>query len=407
MLSIQSPLVVTNASIPIPSGKSISNRLLILNALAANPVSVENLSPADDTSVLQHLINSANEIEDCHDGGTTARFLIALRCVQNRNSLITGSASLRIRPMQPLFDALKSLGASFEFPERENFLPVKIVKGITNGGIVVMDASISSQFISALMMIGPVLKGGLTIQLKNEIVSAPYLHTTAVLMQQSGVDILVAADHISIPEGQYTSVPVVTSSDWSSAGYWYAIAAALPGSSLHLHGLKEDGLQADQQVVQWMRAFGVTTVTQPDGVLITSEKVSSTAPLQLDFTNCPDLAQTFAVLAAVKGVALRLTGLSTLRTKETDRIHALQTELTKAGAKVFVEDSSMLIESKVDPVRISKSLFSVYNDHRMAMALSILSCTGASVKIDTPDVVSKSYPGYWDDLRKAGFTLHV
>lgn len=406
-LNIHSPAVISHATLKIPSGKSISNRLLMLNALSSNLAAIDNLSSANDTIVLQRLIDAVNTIDDCHDGGTTARFLLALRCVQNRKCLITGSSSLQARPMQPLLDALVSLGAEFEFPGQEDHLPVKILKGINRGGEVTMDAGISSQFISALMMIGPVLKGGLIIHLKNELVSAPYLYTTAVLMRQFGATVNFNNDQIIIPESAYRAVPATVSGDWSSAGYWFAMAAALPGSKIYLHGLKDDGLQADQQVMQWMKAFGVTSQVLTDGILISSEKINATAPLQLDFTNCPDLAQTFAVLAAVKGIALRLTGLSTLRKKETDRIHALQTELMKAGAKVYVEDSSMLIESKADPIKINAATFSTYKDHRMAMALSVLSCTGATVNLENPEVVSKSYPEFWNDLREAGFILHA
>lgn len=403
MINIESPVRIADAQIELPGSKSISNRVLILNALSGGFSEVKNLSDADDTVILKKLLTDNSETEDCGDGGTTSRFLIALRCLQGRNSTITGSDSLINRPVAPLLQALEQLGAEFEFTGQKNCLPLRIVKGVNKGGFVEIPGNISSQFISALMMIAPYLEGGLVISIQHDLVSGSYIQTTAGLMSLFGVTPVINGNTIIVPFGQYSSINYSVGADWSSAGYWYSIAALLPGSTMFISDLIADGLQPDERVLQLMKAFGVESVQQDNGIRINSVPVSTHHNFQFDFTDCPDLAQTIAVMAAVKGITVKLTGLKTLRGKETDRIAALKNELERAGVKLVADDHSVEILSSVSKEKIQSELFKTYNDHRMAMSLSLLSCSGVSVKIDHADVVNKSFPGFWNEMRKASF----
>ena len=387
----------------LPSSKSVSNRLLILNALSEFPAELINLSDAVDTVTLRELLERNQPVDYCGDGGTTFRFLLALRCVQNKLHTLTGSAGLSIRPVKPLLDALRQLGAEFEFPEKEETLPVRIKKGISTGGSVSIQADISSQFISALMMIAPVLPGGLVINMSSPPASRAYLQTTLQLMETFGVKVHWMGNQMSIAEQRYIPVSTIIGADWSSAGYWYAIAACLPGTQLLFNNLHQDGLQPDEMIISGMKAFGVQSENDMTGITIRSETVEPEQPFQFDFTQCPDLAQTFAVTAAVTGIGLRMTGLSTLPFKETDRINALKTELEKTGVNVSVSHNSMLIKGKADKRLITENTFDSWKDHRMVMALAVLSGTGAQVRINNPGVVEKSYPRFFDELKKAGF----
>lgn len=404
-ITLSAPQFIDNARPALPSSKSISNRLLILNALSDHPAEIRNLSGADDTRILNELLLHNSLEENCGDGGTTLRFLLALRAAQNHHSLIYGSRSLSARPLSPLLEALQQLGAEFEYTQAENALPLKIKSGIRSGGSVMIRSDVSSQFISALMMIAPVLSGGLTIHLKGEMVSGGYIQTTARLMEMFGVEPQINPDQINIAQQVYRPVNMTVGADWSAASYWYAMAACLPGSVIRLRDLKTDGLQPDERLCSWMKVFGVHSEMLNDGILLHSEKVNPERPLQFDFTDCPDLAQTFAVTAAVTGIPLRLTGLSTLPLKETNRIHALETELGKTGVDFHSGKGFIEISGKADKQLISAAVFNTWNDHRMTMALSVLACSGARVRIEDPDVVNKSYPGYFEELKSAGFII--
>jgi 3-phosphoshikimate 1-carboxyvinyltransferase len=402
---LSAPQFIDNVQPVLPSSKSISNRLLILNALSDHPAEIHDLSEADDTRILNKLLNENSFEENCGDGGTTLRFLLALRAAQDHRSLLCGSGSLSARPLIPLLDALQQLGAEFEFADHDNSLPLRIKKGIRSGSSVTIRSDVSSQFISALMMIAPVLSGGLTIHLKGETVSGGYIQTTRQLMEMFGVEVQMNPDRIIIAQQDYRPMDMTVGADWSAAGYWFAIAACLPGSVIRLRNLQTDGLQPDERLYSWMKVFGVHSEILNDGILLQSESVSPDRPLQFDFTDCPDLAQTFAVTAAVTGISLRLTGLSTLPLKETDRIHALKNELIKTGIEFYSGKGFIEISGKADRQLISGSVFNTWNDHRMAMSLSLLACTGANVRLDNPEVVNKSYPGYFEELKKAGFII--
>jgi 3-phosphoshikimate 1-carboxyvinyltransferase len=313
---------------------------------------------------------------------------------------------MKQRPVGPLVEALKQLGARIEYLEREECPPLRITGGEITGGPIEIEAGISSQFISALMMIGPVLTGGLTLILKGQVVSATYIEMTLSLMNHCGAGARFDGKKIIVPQGTYALDDFEVESDWSSASYWYQVAAMLPGSEILLPGLSRENLQGDSVLVELFASLGVSSNLDDQGLLICSSKVKAPEHFVYDFTGCPDLVQTCAVTCCSLGIPFRFTGTRTLRVKETDRIAALGNELRKVGF-VLMDDpdgewmawDGTLCKAEQDP------LFATYHDHRMAMAFAPLAIKLGKVQIDDPGVVSKSYPGYWKDLEKAGFGI--
>jgi 3-phosphoshikimate 1-carboxyvinyltransferase len=311
---------------------------------------------------------------------------------------------MKQRPLGPLVDALKQLGANIIYLENKGCPPLRIVGGGLKGGALEIDAGISSQFISALMMIGPGVAGGLQIKLRGEVVSATYINMTLALMNCCGAAAHLEGKEISIPEAIYSVDEFVVESDWSGASYWFQIAALLPGSEILLPNLSQESLQGDSVLVSLFESLGVNSSFNEQGLLLRSSKVELPRHFEYDFTGCPDLAQTCAVTLSALGIPFRFTGTRTLRVKETDRIAALGSELRKVGfvlqddpAGEWMSWDGSRCEPEQDPV------ISTYHDHRMAMAFAPLAITRGKVIIDDPGVVSKSYPGYWEDLEKAGF----
>ncbi|CAN5545110.1 3-phosphoshikimate 1-carboxyvinyltransferase [soil metagenome] len=405
MKKIVAPLSIIDAKISLPTSKSISNRLLIIQALCAEPFQINNLSLAADTVRLKHLIDHPLSIQDCGEGGTTFRFLLALRAVQNLNLELSGAPRMLERPIGPLVQALNSLGAEIRFTGKEGYPPVQILQGLRKGGNVSIPGNISSQFLSALMLIGPYLEGGLVLVPQQHLVSQPYLEMTINLMRYFGVRVEEKDGTYMVAEGNYSEKDITVAPDWSSASYWFGIAACLPGSRITLKNLALDQFQGDAILMKWMKDFGVKASVVGDDIQLFSEEIIVNNDLHFDCSGNPDLAQTLAVVAAIKGVTLKLTGLSTLRIKETDRIDALQIELLKSGVEVIVDGDSMIVQGRVLPEKVSASVFKTYNDHRMAMSLAILSCSGGTVSLDETDIVRKSYPDFFKDLITAGFQM--
>ncbi len=389
----------------LPASKSTSNRLLIIRALAQSNALIENLSTAEDTAVLEQLLKDVPSNAYCADGGTTIRFLTACYAAFNKPATIYGSAALNQRPIGPLVDALRQLGAEIEYGEKEGYPPLLLKSGIKKGDTVTIDSSVSSQFISALMLIAPVLEGGLHILMKGQPVSTPYLHTTAQLMRMHGAEVVIADQEVQVSGTGYQSIAFSSDADWSSASYWYGLVACMDAAEVFLPRLKKCGMQGDEAIADLMVNFGVETIEEHDGIRIRSTTRELPESVAFDLEKHPDLAQTIAVTAAVKGIACKLKGLSTLRIKETDRIAALATELTRAGVHVIAGRDSLELSGKVDASLLNSVVFSTYNDHRMALSLSILSAAGMPIVLQHPEVVKKSYPGWWDDLKQAGFSL--
>lgn len=393
-------------TIQLESSKSESNRALIINALAGgNHSNVNNLSNARDTQTMLKLLNQKDGLYDVKDAGTTMRFLTAYLAIRGEGSAITGTERMKNRPIGPLVDALRSIGAKIEYVEKDGYPPLKVYKietQLTNK--ISIPGNISSQYISALLMIAPCLPQGLTIELTTEIFSRPYIEMTLSLMESFGVKASWNGNSISIIHQPYQPANYTIEGDWSGASYWYSLVSlASEGSSLFLPTLRKNSTQGDISIASIMAEMGASSLFENDGVLLQKESITKKT-LTLDFKDCPDLAQTVMVAAAVNGVSLEMTGLESLKIKETDRILAMQNELAKLGAKLTEEVNLWrLIPANNLPEKIEVN---VYEDHRMAMAFAPL-CQLMDVTINDPDVVGKSYPGFWDEVRELGVQIEM
>jgi 3-phosphoshikimate 1-carboxyvinyltransferase len=403
---ISGPSKSIQDTIYIPSSKSISNRILIIRALAGSRVQMENLSDSDDTKALRKALVKGSSIKDVGHAGTTMRFLTAYFATCPGEVILTGSHRMKQRPIGPLVTALRQLGTEVEYMEMDGCPPLKIRGGKIKGGSIEIDGGISSQFISALMMVGPVLEGGLRIKLTGKVVSDTYLRMTLDLMKQCGVDATFDGRHFYVPQQSYSIDSFKVEADWSGASYWYQIAAFLPGSQIGLPNLAKVSLQGDAILTQLFQPLGVESNFSREGVTLHSVKREVPGILVHDFTGCPDLVQTCVVTLCVMGVPFRFTGTKTLQVKETDRITALQTELNKVGFRLDCDAEGEWIswdgsqcQATSDPV------IQTYHDHRMAMAFTPLAIPLGSITIEDPMVVTKSYPAFWNDLEKAGFEI--
>ncbi len=388
----------------LPSSKSLSNRALIINALTQHNGTLENLSSARDTQLMESLLHSSDHVIDAMDAGTTMRFLTAYLSVTGRSKLLTGSARMKERPINLLVDALRKLGVTIDYKEKEGFPPIE-TKGFSRQltDKIKIRGDVSSQFISALMMVAPALPQGLTIELEGKVGSWPYLTMTAELMGLFGIKPQMSGERIQIQAGNYMPAFYRVEPDWSAASYWYAFTALAATADILLPQVESFALQGDRVIVDIMKKLGVTSDFQKDGLRLTKSN-PETNVLVVDFSNCPDLAQTILPVCAAKNIFGEFTGLESLRIKETDRIAALQIELAKIGA-AFVENGNQwkLIPGKLPT---AKPVFKTYHDHRMAMGFAPLA-TLMNLSIEAPDVVRKSYPTFWDDMKGVGFTLQI
>jgi 3-phosphoshikimate 1-carboxyvinyltransferase len=377
--------------IDLPISKSIANRYLIISALAENKLDLPDNLP-EDVEILQSALSSNAAEINIGMAGTAMRFLSAFYSIQSgREVVLTGADRMKQRPIKELVDALQSLGAEIQYLEQEGFPPLKIAGKKLIGGEVKISASVSSQFISALMMIGPMMEHGLQIHMKGKVLSRPYIELTADCMRKCGVDVNIDGNLISIESGNYEIPEWSIESDWSAASYLYALAAARPNSKFLLKALELDSLQGDSVLADWFDRIGVSSTQVENGVEIQAGGPIN-LPAELDFTDHPDLAQTFAFLAGALGQTLKLTGLDNLRIKETDRVEAMRTELEKLGVSASVNGNEMAISGSVSVIEVT---IETYNDHRMAMSAAILSAL-IPIEIENPEVVAKSFPGFWD-----------
>jgi len=393
----------------LPASKSISNRVLILNALCNRHEVINNVSECDDTEVVIKALKEKSHTIDIGAAGTAMRFLTAYISGQKGNHTITGTERMKNRPIKILVEALRSIGADIEYIEKEGFPPL-LIKGRTlKGGSINLDGSVSSQYISALLMIGPVMTNGLRLNLIGNVISLPYINLTIKLMRYYGVIVYEEGQTYTIPPQQYSPVKDFTvESDWSAASYWYEMIALCKddNASVSLSGLDPGSMQGDSSIVGLFEKLGVETTFTPEGVTLTKKKCTIDSPMIFDFIAMPDIAQTAVVVCVMLGIKFRFTGLQTLKIKETDRLNALKTELQKFGYLIDIHNENSLewnggrCEPEISPV------VSTYEDHRMAMAFAPISlCTDNGIKISDPEVVSKSYPVFWDDLKKTGFVI--
>ncbi|MEN9958942.1 MAG: 3-phosphoshikimate 1-carboxyvinyltransferase [Bacteroidota bacterium] len=389
--------------IPLPSSKSESNRALIINALAGGDIdNLSNLAEARDTQTMIRLLaDTANPIADVLDAGTTMRFLTAYYAITGSTKKMTGTARMCERPIGILVDALRSLGAAIAYDKQAGYPPLQI-GGFQYAGSRALSirGDVSSQFISAILMISPLLPEGIELQITGSLGSKPYVEMTLAQMAQFGIKASVdwTQGLIDIPAQKYSAAPFAVESDWSGASYWYSMVALSPfeDSSLELLGLKEESLQGDAAIRDIMLPLGVKSTFTGRGYLLT--KCAALSELTWDFTDCPDLAQTISVVAAVKNIVLHLTGVESLKVKETDRVLALQNELKKLGAELremktnelYTVSGSFISEGIVPEI-------DTYDDHRMAMAFAPVGLL-REIVIHEPGVVAKSYPSFWSHV---------
>lgn len=396
-----------DVAVQLPASKSISNRALILNGLSFSPFEVMNLSDCDDTRVMIDAFTKEDNLIDVKAAGTSMRFLTAFLSRTPGDWIITGTERMKERPINILVDALVSLGARIEYLGKPGYPPLKIRGTALNGGVIHLSGGVSSQFISALLMIAPTMTKGLTIHLEGDIISVPYIKLTLGMMAQYGVKVHWEDKTIKIYSEEYKPVEqYIVESDWSAASYWYEIAALSDNANIELKGLFKDSMQGDSKVADLFLDLGINTEYTEDGVRLTKTN-RITKKFFHNFVNEPDLAQTFAVTCCMMNIPFMFTGLQSLKIKETDRIEALKQELRKFGYILRDSNDSILewdgelCEAEPDPV------IKTYEDHRMAMAFAPAAIKKENVKIAHPGVVSKSYPSYWKDLENSGFAIQV
>ncbi|WP_336616288.1 3-phosphoshikimate 1-carboxyvinyltransferase [Bacteroides acidifaciens] len=393
------------ATIQLPASKSISNRALIINALAESNCTPDNLSDCDDTRVMIKALTQDEETIDIMAAGTAMRFLTAYLSVTPGERIITGTTRMQQRPIQILVNALRELGAEINYINNEGFPPLRIKGTELKGNEITLKGNVSSQYISALLMIAPALKNGIVLHLSGEIISRPYINLTLQLMQDFGAKAAwTSSDSISVAPQPYTSIPFTVESDWSAASYWYQIAALSPKTEIELLGLFRNSYQGDSRGAEVFSRLGITTEFTTKGVKL---KKTGKAPKRLeeDFIDIPDLAQTFVVTCALMNIPFRFTGLQSLKIKETDRIAALRNELKKLGYLIEEENDSVLMWNGERCEPEETPVIATYEDHRMAMAFAPAIICHPTMQIADPQVVTKSYPGYWKDLKQAGFQI--
>ncbi len=396
-----------DAEICLPSSKSISNRALIIRALTGENFPIANLSDCDDTRAMLAALTNRGRLIDIGAAGTAMRFLTAyLAQKQNFEGLLTGSERMKQRPIRLLVEALRSLGAEVDYAEADGFPPLNIIGKCLEGGTIELKGDVSSQYVSALMMIAPTMQHGLRIKLIPPVISEPYIALTQHLMQTFGVQMQRSETLIEIPAQYYKAREFTVESDWSAASYWYEILALRSSGSYLLKGLRPDSAQGDAEVAHLFEQLGVSTAFEADGARISAHG-NVTEKMIYDFVRQPDLAQTFVVTCCFLNAPFHFSGLQTLKIKETDRIAALMAELRKFGFELTEPNDG---ELSWDGVRknTTAEIVSVatYDDHRMAMSFAPIAVQ-QPVVIENYEVVSKSYPTFWNDLAKAEFKISI
>jgi 3-phosphoshikimate 1-carboxyvinyltransferase len=403
-MRITHPNGIVEATVPLPSSKSISNRALILRFLAGSATTLNNLSTAGDTVLLQRLLSHPPADVDVRDAGTVFRFLLAALSATPGTWRLTGTTRLMERPVAGLVDALRELGADIRYEDREGFAPLRISGRPLRGGPVTLAANTSSQFITALLMVAPTMKEGMKLTLAGTPVSAPYISMTRKVMESFGLQVSFKGATLTVAAQPFRAPEVLEMEpDWSSSAFWFETAALSRAAHLFLPGLRDSGLQGDAAIVGLMKPFGVTCVMQPDGCLL--EKKQSPPAVISCFADCrdtPDLAPALVATAAGLGWPARFAGLDTLNLKESHRQDVLEAELLRNGIRVRTGPGTLEIQGG-ELVRTPS--FRSHGDHRMVMAFAPLALRTDAVRLDAPGAVVKSYPAFWDHMKSAGFSL--
>lgn len=394
-------------TVNLPASKSISNRVLIIKALNFSPYPISNLSDSDDTKVLAAALNSNTNKFDIGHAGTAMRFLTAFLSKIAGEWEVTGSERMQQRPIGILVDALNQLGAKIEYKKKEGFPPLKIFGSHLKGKTTELDGSVSSQYISALLLIAPTIENGLTLKLNGNITSRSYIDLTLKLMGNFGIQYNWNGNEITVPEQNYFPLDFIVEADWSGASYWYQILSTGDSGKILLENLQLKSLQGDANIAGWFEQFGVFSAQKENGVLLIKNENITPENLKLEFIENPDIAQTMACLCVAKRIPFHFTGLKTLKIKETDRIAALQNELAKFGAKLTEPEPGKLEwDGKIElSLKEENPTIKTYHDHRMALAFAPMALAGHNIQIEDPLVVTKSYPLFWKDLKKIGFGI--
>ena len=392
----------------VAGSKSISNRILILQALSDSNELIENISDAKDTLVLREALKSNGENIDVGDAGTAFRFLTSYYCLNANKIILTGSTRMKQRPIKDLVNALRLLGADIEYLEQEGFPPLKIQASLLKGGELPIYSCISSQFISSLLMIAPFLKNGLDLHLIGSIISAPYIQMTLELMNYHGIKSSWKENLIKVFPGEYIHRPFQVESDWSSISYLFETIALSDNGKIYIEKVDLKSIQGDKKVCELFTSFGVIYSIENCTLCIYKDD-SFTKPsfLEFDCSSCPDLAQTIAATASGLGIHTKIKGLSNLPFKETDRLKSIKQELEKTGVKVKIEGQKSLEIFPSESFFPSEIIFESHGDHRMAMSLAPLALKIKSIWIENAQVVIKSYPNYWEDLKRLSFKVNL
>ena len=404
MISVLHPNRIVKVGLSLTGSKSITNRLLILRSIYPS-LKIKNKSESQDSVVLENALKSTSNIKDINHAGTSMRFLTAFYSIlEDKEIIIKGSKRMHERPIYPLIDCLKLIGADISYLEKDGFPPIKIKGKKLNFKKVQISSNVSSQFVSAILLVAPKLIGGLVIELKGELISKPYIEMTLSLLNDLGIKTSFIGKLITVENlEKIQQKHICVESDWSSASYWYSIVALSEGAKVGLKNFYKDSIQGDSVLIKYYKTLGVETKFTQNKIILTKLK-NFTPPqeLNLNLIDSPDLAQTIAVTCFGLKINCFLDGLQTLNIKETKRLSALENELKKLGANVQVTESSLkLFEVK----KIKKNIkINTYDDHRMAMSFAPLSLK-IPIFIENPSVVAKSYPKFWDDLKKAGFII--
>ncbi len=404
-LILRSAPATLEGSLRLPGAKSSSNRWLIIEALSDKKLEIIGLATAEDTRLLKQALETTEPIINVGAAGTAMRFMTAFLSQRPGTFELRGKDRAHDRPIAILVDALRALGAEITYLDKSGYPPLRIAGNKLHGGRLKIDASVSSQYLTALLLVAAKMQNGLTLLWEGDLSSAPYIAQTLEVLQQAGIGYEQSAQHIEVYPGEFKLNPVEIEPDWSSAAYWLAFTCLLP-AKLRLLGLKADSLQADKRALTHLQAFGLQHRFESDGLVVWREPtLNETQKIEWDFRDCPDLAPTLIVLCAALKRQAVFTGIQSLRIKESDRLLALQTELRKFGAQLHINEASAVLVSGCSLEPTETITVNSWQDHRIAMSLSLMTAVGYALYFDTIEVVSKSYPAFWEDLAKFGFQL--
>ena len=406
MIEIFSKNKTLYGSINLESSKSISNRLLIINELCDTKFEIQNLCNANDTKILTKILNefkSQKEI-NCEDAGTALRFVLAYLATQDGNWIVSGSKRMHERPIKPLVDCLLELGAEIKYLDKDGFPPIEIKSKKLVGGKLRLKGSISSQFISALLMIGPKLDNGILLEIDSKVLSKPYIEMTLELMREFGIDYTWENNCIKIENQHYIGKKIVVENDWSAAAFWYSFVALSKSGNIEIPNLHSASIQGDSILSNVYSKIGVKTEFKENSIILSKNNVLE-EDLDLDLSNYPDLGLPIIVTCAGLGIKAHLKGLESLKIKESDRLKCIKKELERFNISCEIDDSSIKIKEHQNIVE-PFSTIKCHKDHRIAMSIAPLSMKVNSIKLDDKYVVNKSYPKFWKDLKKAGVNFN-